>query len=112
MPRAQTGIISNSTFSAILRTCNFSDVGPFVTSKQNCSARSACYVGCLHNYYTISMAALGKVAEPGDDCSAAVNQADEEMGDINLYDIYVEACIGTSRDRRHFGNGGVSLFRR
>ncbi|CAI8034736.1 Serine carboxypeptidase 24 [Geodia barretti] len=84
---AQTGIISNSTFSAILRTCNFSDVGPFVTT-------------------------LGKVAEPGDDCSAAVNQADEEMGDINLYDIYVEACIGTSRDRRHFGNGGVSLFRR
>jgi serine carboxypeptidase-like clade 2 len=84
---AETGIISNSTFREILRSCNFSDVGPFVTT-------------------------LGKAAEPGDDCSAAVNQADEEMGDINLYDIYVEACIGTSQDRRHFGNGGVSLLRR
>ena len=32
VPRAETGIISNSTFREILRSCNFSDVGPFVTS--------------------------------------------------------------------------------
>ena len=31
--RAQTGIISNSSFTEILRYCNFSDVGPFVMSE-------------------------------------------------------------------------------
>ena len=51
---------------------------------------------------------------PGDRCSSAVNQADEEMGDINLYDIYVETCLGgsSSQDGRHFGNGGISLSRK
>lgn len=33
MCRAQTGIISNATFNNILKHCNFSDVGPFVTSE-------------------------------------------------------------------------------
>ena len=33
LPRAQTGIISNSTFTKILKSCNFSDVGPFVTGE-------------------------------------------------------------------------------
>ena len=54
----------------------------------------------------------GVEGEVTDDCSAAVSQADQEMGPINLYDIYEEACLGLGRDSRHFGNGGLSIARR
>lgn len=44
---------------------------------------------------------------------SAVTQADNEMGNINLYDIYVETCLGQEEvDGQHFGNGGLSLSRK
>jgi serine carboxypeptidase-like clade 2 len=85
---AQTGIISNATFTDIITHCNFSDVGPFVTSMR------------------------GRALLPGADCSSAISQASKEMGNINLYDIYVEMCLGQEEDGEHFGNGGLSAARK
>lgn len=86
---AQTGIISNATYNDIIMHCNFSDVGPFT---QNI-------------LYGVS-------SLPGDDCSSAMSQASREMGIINLYDIYEEACLGLPPDIQHFGNSGISLARK
>lgn len=47
-----------------------------------------------------------------DDCSSAIAQASQEMGPINLYDIYVDVCLGSQQDDHHFDNGGISLARR
>ena len=49
---------------------------------------------------------------PGTDCNSAISQASQEMGNINLYDIYVEACLGQEEDGIHFGNGGLSAARK
>ena len=46
------------------------------------------------------------------DCSSALSQASQEMGNINLYDIYVKACLGQEEDGVHFGNGGLSAARK
>lgn len=46
------------------------------------------------------------------DCMSAVIQAHNEMGNINLYDIYVETCLDEEVDGQHFGNGGLSLSRK
>ena len=47
-----------------------------------------------------------------DDCGSAVDQADSEMGDINLYDIYSETCLGQVQSQTHFGLPGLSLARK
>ena len=49
---------------------------------------------------------------PGADCNSALSQASQEMGNINLYDIYVKACLGQEEDGVHFGNGGLSAARK
>ena len=87
-------------------SCNFSTVGPFITSEL--TGRVAVLQAFLH--FPTGLEGGTKVL--GDSCSSAVATADEEMGPINLYDIYVEACLGQGRDGRHFGNGGLSLTRR
>lgn len=43
---------------------------------------------------------------------SAVVQADQEMGNINLYDIYVETCRDHEDDGQHFGNGGLPTSRK
>ena len=49
---------------------------------------------------------------PTADCGSAVAQADEEMGEINLYDIYVEQCERQAEGEHHFGSGALSVGRR
>jgi serine carboxypeptidase-like clade 2 len=41
-----------------------------------------------------------------------MDKADQEMGPINLYDIYENTCQGLAEDGRHFGKGGLSAARR
>lgn len=43
---------------------------------------------------------------------SAVVHAHEEMGNINLYDIYVDMCRGRENDGQHFGTGGLSTSRK
>lgn len=106
--RAQAGIISNATFNDILKYCNFSDVGPFVTSEFIYLSQQL----CLEKVYGTIVGRRPQLPEASD-CMSAVTQADNEMGNINLYDIYVETCLGQEEaDGQHFGNGGLSLSRK
>ena len=103
--RAQTGIISNATFNDILMNCNFSDVGPFVESELTRWQVDYCGRHILSGL-------KGDATLPGVDCSSAVSRANQEMGNINLYDIYSEACLGSVEDGHHFGHGSLSFARK
>ena len=110
--RAQTGIISSATFTEIITHCNFSDVGPFVTCESCITPphTSGMHTCCVHVHMHTAM--RGRALVPGADCSSAISQASKEMGNINLYDIYVEMCLGQEEDGEHFGNGGLSAARK
>merc|ERR1712226_996665 len=56
-------LVSGPTHQRILDTCDFTKVGPL------------------------------KGAAPSDECDRACDQADKEMGNINIYDIYADVCL-------------------
>ncbi len=83
-------MISIATYSGIIDNCNMSDIGPLAMKLQ-------------------SVARDGPAA--GDACDDFVNQAFNQQGNINIYDIYADVCTASDNRRRLAGDdypsGGV-----
>jgi len=61
-------LISDETYYGIVNSCNFTDIGPLYQQKRG---------------YQLNQ----------DDCDGYLNTATDEMGNINIYDIYVDVCL-------------------
>jgi serine carboxypeptidase-like clade II len=64
----QHGIVSAPTYAGIVASCNFSDVGP-LKARGELSARRG-----------------------NDACDSFCDKANQEMGAINIYDVYEDIC--------------------
>jgi serine carboxypeptidase-like clade 2 len=82
------GMVSTAAADGILSTCNMSDVGPL-----------AAKVFSLTD--AVPTGALGFVAltDSAPSCNDWQNQAFAEMGNVNIYDIYVDVCPAGSSPR-------------
>jgi len=58
-------LISDETFTGIVNNCNFSDVGPLTRERDDQT------------------------------CNEMLSEASQEMGNINIYDIYVDVCLSS-----------------
>jgi serine carboxypeptidase-like clade 2 len=92
------GMVSNASRTGILTTCNMSDIGPiFARSAAVAGARGALGFtpvltasGAPESYAH----AAGGAAQTCDDWQ---NQAFAEMGNVDIYDIYVDVCPSGGR---------------
>jgi len=87
-------LISDETFKGITMQCNFSDIGPLKAGLPDTDMR------------------MGR-ASPADPatCNQLLNDATTEMGNIDIYDIYVDVCT-TSRSfsiAQQMGRAGSRL---
>lgn len=93
-------LVSDDTFAGIARFCNLSRVGPLEQDDDAAAALTAA-------------AAVGDNRE----CDAHLEAAERELGNINIYEIYVDVCLpgpggGHARKEvhqlaRHLGARGV-----
>ena len=60
------------SYNGVLANCNMSNIGPLA----------------------MDMSKEAAAAAGGDDCVAYQVQAQQQMGSINIYDIYVDVCVG------------------
>lgn len=79
-------LVSDATYRGVVKTCNFSVVGPLLT-------------------------------EADKQCEDFVESAQNELGNINIYEIYADVCVSAQAqaETRHFGkqlsrtrHGGIS----
>lgn len=91
------GMISNDTLQGVLSTCNMSDIGPLF-------AQSAAVEGARGR--------LGFTSSSGDACDDFQNTAFAQMGNVNIYDVYVDVCNAASsaksRATRVLPTGGLT----
>jgi serine carboxypeptidase-like clade 2 len=76
-------LISDDTFSSIKLSCNLSDVGPLSSSDE----------------FTA-------------DCDFALGEAQDEMGNINIYDIYVDVCSSELKIVRQMAKAGSKFHKK
>jgi len=66
-------LISDESYTGAMTTCNYTDIGPLATKRADASA-----------------------VDPAQ-CNTWLNQASNEMGNIDIYDIYVDVCLSSQR---------------
>ncbi|KAI3426409.1 hypothetical protein D9Q98_008779 [Chlorella vulgaris] len=87
------GIISSETRDGIVGKCDFARVGPLWSHQEvdEEGAEKALYVSAVEQpLRSTPHPPLGSKAEK---CDRFVEQAMEEMGSINIYDIYADVCL-------------------
>ena len=87
-------MISHSTFQSMVSACNFSEVGPIKAA------------GRAHALLQDGVFAL-KPASAVDDCDVACDNAMQEMGPVNIYQLFADICVPTGTSR----SNGAQLAR-
>ena len=104
-------MIDNTTRNGVLATCNMSDVGPLLAGRTAAEADWELAAGVPLGskrrplgFTPLRDAATGRAvtwsagAAPPTDCDGWSNQAFDLLGNINIYDSYVDVCAtGSSR---------------
>jgi hypothetical protein len=104
-------MIDNATRNGVLATCNMSDVGPLLAGRTAAEAdwelASGVPLGSKRRplgFTPLRDAATGRAvtwsaggAAPPTDCDGWTNQAFNLLGNINIYDSYVDVCPTGSR---------------
>ena len=95
-------LVSNASRNGILNTCNMSDIGPIALTTKSRSIREGSgplgFVPLLDgegNKVTYSY--KNSAAQTCDDWQ---NQAFNEMGNINIYDAYVDVCAESTNKKQ------------
>jgi len=84
-------LISDQTFMNIKQTCNFSDIGPLFAEPQLFKSDSS---------HQVDVTVASSSPEL---CDQYLEDANSEMGFINIYDIYVDMCLDNNGSRRSSG---------
>ncbi|KAL4857617.1 Serine carboxypeptidase-like 26 [Chlorella vulgaris] len=85
------GIVSTETVEGVQHNCDFAAIDPLLQGVDEEGAEGALYVSAVEQpLRTTPPPPLGSKAEK---CDRFVEQAMEEMGSINIYDIYADVCL-------------------
>ena len=79
-------MISHSTFESMISACNFSEVGPIkAAGRANALLKDGVFAR--------------KPVSAVDDCDVACDNAMQEMGPVNIYQLFADVCVasGTAR---------------
>lgn len=91
-------LVSNASRNGILNTCNMSDIGPIALTSKSPSLREGSgrlgFVSLLNaDGSEVTYSYKNSAAQSCDDWQ---NQAFNEMGNIDIYDAYVDVCAQAS----------------
>lgn len=91
-------LVSDDCMSGIAQTCNLTDVGPLADSADLVSSASP--TGAATGGEFEAVVAMAKALRPNaaslGDCNYWQNRCGQEMGDINIYEIYADICVGSA----------------
>jgi serine carboxypeptidase-like clade 2 len=92
-------LVSDDCMSGIAQTCNLTQVGPLAESA-DLLVSSSSPTGASTGGEFEAVVAMAKLLRPDaasqGSCNYWQNRCSQEMGDINIYEIYADICVGSS----------------
>lgn len=99
-------LVSDATFEGLSKTCNFSTIGPLSVT-DSAAKRSSPTTRAMQ----AMLDSLRSSETDDNNCNNYQLLADDEMGNVNIYDVYVDVCATSDGELRYASHEAQTLMK-